>query len=343
MGNSDSIVEKKNYGFRIYKLLENGPLSNAGLKELEDFIIPPPEFSHNEYELREYLNQSLEKEIDLKIYNLTKRDFYYVKVTPSLNWKNSDKGCLGAQICFENFLNAQFNLLRVIKVISGSLSEKIGLIPNEDYIVGVKPKNDRIFTLNSSEGTDPIVLFTNVLRSNMKKDIDLYVYNSIKGAKNIKVNVTLKNNEVFGCDIIYGDGHEFPSNKDKTTEFPSEMDLSKSIAYSKNLIYNKSNDSINNNNSYDFYSNRYAESKQISSKYENSYASSINLSRSGVNSNEKINNKTISPLSMSKLSNNENENEKGSVSPLSLSKLSSNENESENLVIINYKDYDKNI
>lgn len=341
MGNSDSIVEKKFYGFRIYKLIEEGPLHKAGLKELEDFIIPPPEFSHNDYEIREYLNKSLEKEIDLKIYNLKNRDFSFVKVTPSLKWKNSDKGCLGALICFENFIDAQYNLLRVVKVISNSLSEKIGLLPYEDYIIGVKPKNDKIFTLNSPEGTDPIILFTNVLKSNLKKDIDLYVYNSKKGAKIIKVNVTLKNNEIFGCDIIYGDGHEFPSNEAKSrgTENPSEIDLSGSIAYSNNIFF-KSKENINNNDSENSNKIKLTISKHISFKNEKSFGSSINLSRSGANSNE-LNTRNISPISISKLSNNENENMR-ILSPLSLSKLS-NEIESENIVIVNYKDCEKNI
>lgn len=347
MGNSNSIVEKKHYGFRIYKLIEEGPLFRAGLKELEDFIIPPPEFSHDEYELREYLNKSLEKEIELKIYNLKMRDFTSVKVTPSLNWKHSDKGCLGALICFENFISAQFNLLRVVKVISNSLSEKIGFVPYDDYIVGVRPKNDRIFTLNSSEGTDPIVLFTNVLKTNLKKDIELYVYNSKKGAKIIKVNVTLKNNEVFGCDIIYGDGHEFPSNdvRSDINEKNSEIDLSNSMALSNNLNNKFKEDSSGSDNNFNNElnnANRLVFSKHLSFKNEKSYASSINLSRSLANSNENVNTRTISPISINKSSNNENEIDKGTISPLSLSKLS-NENEIESMVIINYKDCEKNI
>jgi len=346
MGNSYSIVEKKHYGFRIYKLIEDGPLCRAGLKELEDFIIPPPEFCHDEYELREYLKKSLEKEIELEIYNLTMRDFYSVKVTPSINWKNSDKGCLGALICFENFISAQYNLLRVVKVISNSLSEKIGLIPYDDYIIGVKPKNDKIFTLNSSEGTDPIILFTNVLKSNLKKDIELYVYNSKKKAKIIKVNVTLKNNDIFGCDIIYGDGHEFPSNDTKSVinENSSEIDLSKSMAFSNNLNNkSKENYSSNNNLNNDLISsNKNLNSKFIWFKNDKSYSSSINLSRSLMNSNENNQTRTISPISINKFSNNDNDIDKGAISPLSLSKLS-NENEFDNMVIVNYKDCEKNI
>lgn len=346
MGNSESIAEKKHYGFRIYKLIEDGPLSKAGLKELEDFIIPPQEFSHDEYQLREYLKKSLDKEIELIIYNLRMRDFFSVMVTPSLNWKNSDKGCLGALIGFENYIKAQYNLLRVVKVIPNSLSDRIGFVPYDDYIIGVKPKNDRIFTLNSSEGTDPIVLFTNFLKSNLKKDIELYVYNSKIGAKIIKVNVTLKNNEIFGCDIIYGDGHEFPihDNFSSVNENFSEVDLSKSLAISNNLN-NKSKDnnsSSNNNLSNELNNNKLFNSKYPSFKNDKSYASSINLSRSIINSNENNQTRTISPISINKSSNNENDIEKGTISPLSLSKLS-NENELENIVIINYKDCEKNI
>ncbi len=347
MGITDSIPEKNFYGFRIYKLFEEGPLHKAGLKELEDFIIPPEEFSHDEYELREYLKKSLEKVIDLRIFNLRTKNFFTVRVTPSNHWKNSEsKGCLGAFVCFENFINAQNNLIRVVKVIENSLSEKIGLIPFEDYIVGVKPKNDKIFTLNSSEGSDPIVLFTNVLKSNIKKEIELFVYNSQNGAKTIKVNLTPKNNEIFGCDIIYGDGHEFPSDEKKPVkdDNPSEIDLSKSMAYSKNMYFIKNNFKNSTNNNNDLHSNsdsnKILTSKYLSLKNERSFASSINFSRSLINSNELNQTRTISPISSSRLSNNDNDFR--TLSPLSLSKLS-NENENENIIIVNHKDYEENI
>ena len=289
MGNGDSIVEKKFYAFRIYKLIEDGPLFKSGLRELEDFIIPPALFNNNEYEIREYLNKCLEKEIDLKIYNLNTKNFSFVKVTPSLTWKKAEKGCLGAIICYENYLNAENNLLRIISVISNTLCDKIGLIPYEDYIIGVKPHKEHIISLNSPQGTDPIILFTNVLKTNIKRDIQLYVYNSKIGAKIIKLNLALKKGEIFGCDVIYGNGHEFPLKYESSPgEIRSEMDLNKSIAVS-NLPY--------------------LNSVKENKKKSRSFVSSINLSNS-CSSNEIVNTRTISPLSLSKLSN---ENELDSI------------------------------
>ena len=44
MGINESIpIDEKNFGFRLYKVFPNGPLDKVGLKEIENFLIPPEE------------------------------------------------------------------------------------------------------------------------------------------------------------------------------------------------------------------------------------------------------------------------------------------------------------
>lgn len=151
------------------------PTGDYELKELEDFIIPSEEFNHDEYEIREYLKKNLDNEINLEIYNLKLKKFCYVKVIPSINWKHSDMGCLGAIICYENFLTAHYNLLKITKVLPNSLSGRLGLVPYEDYIIGIKPNDEKIISLNSSKGSNPISLFTNLLKSNQNRDVEFWL------------------------------------------------------------------------------------------------------------------------------------------------------------------------
>ena len=281
MGNTDSKLDKKSSGYRIYKLFQEGPLYKAGLRELEDFIIPPMEINEFDNDIREFLIKNLEKEIDLKIYNIKCKKFSYIKVTPSLNWKKSGIGFLGANICYENYIKAEINLLRVLKVSPNTLSHKIELIPSEDYIIGVKPEKDNIIPLNSNNGTDPILLFKNILKTNSKRNIELYIYNSKKGPKEIKLNLAMKINENFGCEVIYGREHEFPLDEISTlSQIYSPKEFSKSTTFTNTQFFSSEN--------------------KNSSKGEKSFLLSINMCDKE-NLNETTNTKSISPLYVSKL------------------------------------------
>ena len=153
MGVSEST---NNFGFRIYKLYKDSPLEKAGLRELEDFIIPPE--GVNDINFREFLNKYLNKAIELAIYNFTTRSFYKLSVTPNLNWGHGGKGSLGGLISYEKFTTAHLNLLRILKVNENSLAYKIGLVPSTDYIIAVKPEKENYISLNS-KNNDPFSLF----------------------------------------------------------------------------------------------------------------------------------------------------------------------------------------
>lgn len=237
MGTTESTMEKNHYGFRIYKIYKNSPLEQAGLRELEDFIIPPDGFVDENLKL--YLNKNLNKNIDLLIFNLKSKCFNKVSVTPSLSWGEGKKGCLGAIVSLENYQTAHFRLLRVLKVKENSISNKIGLMPNEDYIIGIKPKSqEEIIPLNSKD-SDPFSLLFDVIKSNLKKTVEFYVYNSKNGSKCLDVFLNIKKGEILGCDIGWGKCNEFPSTEANSNRELNNSELSftnKSFVNSISLI-----------------------------------------------------------------------------------------------------------
>lgn len=209
MGVTDSsLLDEKYFGFRIYKLLEGGPLSKAGLKEIEDFIIPPLEVFQQKIPFYEYVKLNENKKINLNVYSLSKRIFYDLDIVPQ---KGTTEGYLGASVRYENWSNAHKNLLRVVKVKENSLAQTlIGLIPNEDFIIALRPQGKDIISLNTDH-IDPLSSFSSLIGDNAGKEVEFYIFNEHRGARNVKVFLEKKdNNEILGCDIAYGKLHEFP-------------------------------------------------------------------------------------------------------------------------------------
>jgi len=193
MGASESL---NTYGFRVYKLYEESPLIKAGLKELEDFIVPPEGI--NDTNFKEFLNKFLNKNIELTIYNMPSRSFYKISVIPNLSWGSGSKGSLGGLISYENYSTAHLNLLKILKVNEGSIAQKVGILAEDDYIIAIKPESENFISLNTKTN-DPLSLFSNIVKSYSNKFISLYIYNTTLGAKVLHLNLTGK--ETLGCDV----------------------------------------------------------------------------------------------------------------------------------------------
>jgi hypothetical protein len=220
MGVSEShTIDEKLYGFRIYKLIENGPLHLAGVKELEDFIIPPTETSQNKIPFYEYIRNNAGRKIKFNIYSLSKRIFYTVDITIGNNEKA--EGFLGATVRYENWSTADKNLLRVIRVKENSLAQKdLNLIPSEDFVIALRPDFEDIFTLNKDD-LDPLTNFSNMIDLYENKSVEFFIYNIKRGARSAKAILTSRGTgEILGCDVAYGKLHEFPKvvNSDSEEE-----------------------------------------------------------------------------------------------------------------------------
>jgi len=209
MGVSESIhIDEKFCGFRVYKIIPGGPLENAGIKELEDFIIPPADLNLNKQPFYEYIRINAGKKIPLSIYSLATRTFSDFEISPGLNEKG--QGFLGATVRYENWSTADKNLLRVLRVRENSLAnKKLGLIPGDDFIIAIRPDDEDIITLNKAD-IEPLDYFSEILSDNKYKPIEFFIYNSKTGARFVKAILSEQIDEVLGCDVAYGKLHEFP-------------------------------------------------------------------------------------------------------------------------------------
>ena len=209
MGITEShFLEEKYYGFRIYKLNPLGPLAKAGLKELEDFIIPPAEVLENKMPFYEYVKVNANKCIKFSIYSTAKRCFNIIDVTPNNTWGSATDGYLGASVRYENWSTSHSNLLRVLSVKPGSNAEKMKLVPMEDYIVALRPENKDIITLNN-DNIDPLTLFMKIINDNIGNNVEFFIYNCKTGCKFEKIKL-IGEQEIMGCDVAYGKLHNFP-------------------------------------------------------------------------------------------------------------------------------------
>ena len=215
----DSDEDLRKYGLRIYTIIKNGPLYNGGAKELSDFIIPSEEVMTRQIDFEEWVQTHANQEVTITLYSLLTKKFRDIKITT--NPIGSKDGILGASVKKENWTIANKNILHIISVEKNSFAEKeLGLIPLEDYIVGVRSKKPPIISLNQ-EGFTPLEILGEAIRKNKGKLMKFYIYNKNNGARD--VTVTIGNDYYFslGCEGASGALHMFPSfdnNENKTEE-----------------------------------------------------------------------------------------------------------------------------
>ena len=205
----NSSKDSKKYAFRIYTIIKKGPLDKCGAKELTDFIIPPDEVYSNQVTFEEWAKTHSNQEIVLSFYSLLTKKFRDIKV--KTNPLGSKEGILGASVQYENWTNANKKILHIISVKDNSFAQKeLGLIPFEDYIVGVKCKSSPIIPLNNDDFS-PLEILSEVVRKNMGNPVKFYIYNRIKGPRDI--TSTIENDYYFtlGCEGAFGALHMFPS------------------------------------------------------------------------------------------------------------------------------------
>ena len=204
------------FGFRIYKLIKDGPLAKGGAKEITDFIIPPIEIINKKNSFNDWILSLADKTITIKIYSLLYRKFKYIQI--KTNSLGSKEGILGAGVKYENFENADKNLLHITSVGENSIAKnKLGLIPNEDYIIATKAKNSVIISLNK-EGYNPLEILNIILDGNNNgSEITFFIYNKKNGPRTAELKIEKNENSdkfTLGCDVAYGALHEFPFEKD---------------------------------------------------------------------------------------------------------------------------------
>ena len=270
--------DSKRYAFRIYTIIKNGPLYKSGANELTDFIIPPDEVFSNQITFEEWVKTHSNQEIILSFYSLLTKKFRDLKI--KTNSLGSKEGVLGASVQKENWTVANKKVLHIISVKENSFSQKeLGLIPNEDYIVGVKCKNTPIIPLNNDDFS-PLEILGEVVRKNKGKSVKFYIYNREKGARDVTAKIGEDYYFTLGCDGAFGALHMFPSlemenktiNNDKNGEIKITEENKKE----------NGNDITKNSN------------KEIKEKNENEIINnSVNIENKNENKDEKNSNNLI--------------------------------------------------
>ena len=226
------------FGFRIYKIIKDGPLSKGGAKEIIDFIIPPIEVLNQKITFNNWIKSLSDKIVTIKLYSLLYRSFKYIEI--KTNKLESNEGVFGAAVKYENFEKADKNVLHITSVKENSFAKnKLNLIANEDYIIAAKTKNTPIISLNK-EGFNPIEILNIIISNNIGNDITFFIYNNKKGFRISETKLEKENNNdrfFLGCDVAYGILHEFPRSQGENS----------SIALKEEDNINKKTRNENNN------------------------------------------------------------------------------------------------
>lgn len=207
-----------NGGFRIFKVNPNSPAARAGLEVFFDYIVEIDglEVIRSSAERHrgffEKVQQSLNREIGLVVYNVRTKLYRDVKVTP-MKWGGS--GLLGATVRYDQFDSAAGQGLRVLEVFPNSPSAMARLIPFYDYILGTQ---DVAF-----KELDELV---EVVGSHLDRPLSLHVYNSESESTRI-VHIVPSyrwgGQGCLGCDIGTGFIHRIPRTKASPPVSPPKM------------------------------------------------------------------------------------------------------------------------
>lgn len=219
-------LNEKDFGFRIYKLIDNGPLKLSGAKEISDFIIPPIEIYSKKIPFNLWIKEKSDTKINLQIYSLITRKIREVEI--KLNNQNSKEGILGASISYENYKKAHMKILHVIKVNQGSFAkDSLNLVENDDYLIAIKTINKGHYHTINNSLNDPISSFVEFIKENKGNDCEFFIFNKKRGARSVMATIPNTNDFSLGCDVAYGKLHEFPVQYE---EFDEEKKSLKSLA-----------------------------------------------------------------------------------------------------------------
>ena len=338
----DDHPDPKLFGLRIYQLIPGGPLEKSGVKSLSDFIIPPQEVQSNNIKFDEWVHTHANQEIKLSIYSLLSRTFRDIKL--KTNELGNKDGILGASVNKENWSTAHKNVLHIISVEENSFAKKeLGLISNDDYIIAVRPRTPPIISLNK-ENFNPLEILGEVVRKNKGEFLKFYIYNKIKGPREVSVIIGNEDDFVLGCEGAFGALHEFPLLENKN----DEMEIKENNEnYNKNNVENKIEEVKNEISKNEIVNNEVNKVENINKVAEEDKNNEVKLDEENDNNEENIQNKEdnnkleIVENTITKDANEEEINEIFNLQPKE-NENKTNENDNTDIFDINKDDNIKN-
>lgn len=206
-------INTKLYGYRIYKIIDKGPLSMKNINPIEDFIIPP-EGVDKKIEFSKFLQKNKQKEIEISIYSTKSKSFRKVNIIPDDSWtENKEDGFIGAQVKYENWSCAHKNVLRFVSISPGSIIEKAGIVKNDDFLIGVKKEENDVLSLNQEE-MNPLDFFRRVIEECHGQEVEFILFNIHTGYRSVKICLKYDKSQSFGlgCELAYGSFHQIPND-----------------------------------------------------------------------------------------------------------------------------------
>ena len=170
-----SLSSKEQKAFSILHVSPGGPASRAKLTPYFDYIISVNGINVVQEApnvVAEMAKTHINKPLRFSVYNSRTDTIREVSVVPSNNWGGN--GLLGCSIRYSTTLGAVDRFWRVIEIFENSPSQKAGLIPLKDWIIGAADLN----ILNYED-------FNEFLIQNKKHPVRLIVYNSDEDASRI--------------------------------------------------------------------------------------------------------------------------------------------------------------
>lgn len=212
MGPMSSTINKKEFAFRIYRIIEKGPLHQTGnCVEFEDFILATQGYENAE-DFGQFLIKRKGKLTKLSIYSMATRKVRLIEVVPDDSWTDDKSvGLLGANVRYENYLNAHLKVFQVTKVLKNSQLFMADVKAQDDFIVAMKRIDGDIFSFNHYE-KEPIEYFKEVIDRLENQSVDLFIYNKLQdNYRKVKFNIIKdKSGIILGGDISSGLNHSFP-------------------------------------------------------------------------------------------------------------------------------------
>lgn len=186
---------KKNYGYRIYKLPDSNQNQNNNLTAILDFIIHPEGYKSL---LNMIKKKTIEKgQIELSVYNIksntTRKETFYLEGER-----------LGLKVKYENWSLANKMMLRFVGISKGSVLEN-EVVLNDDYLIGIINYKNEYISLNQVH-SHPLKLMKRLLNENVNKNVKLIIFNIYNGVKEICIYV--KSEVELGVELAYGYNHE---------------------------------------------------------------------------------------------------------------------------------------
>jgi len=131
----------------------------------------------------------------------------YVSIIPSKEWPKADS-LLGIMIRKEDYQTARERVLRITNVMPDSPAEKCGLIPNDDYLMG-------IINFAYSDLND-LCSFLDLLQECESQTLELCIYNKKSNKLRYEYLIPNKNwggNSYIGVEFGTGFINKLPVNE----------------------------------------------------------------------------------------------------------------------------------